>query len=93
MEQLAQLPNLGKTIVNKLHEAGIDTSDELKSLGAEQTFIRLKTIDTTACFSMLCALEGAIQEIRWHQLSADRKRELKAFFTTFSNQQYSHPKP
>lgn len=93
MEQLAQLPNLGKTIVNKLHEARIDTPDELKSLGAEQAFIRLKTIDTTACFSMLCALEGAIQEIRWHQLSADRKRELKTFFTTFSNQQYSHPKP
>ncbi len=28
---------------------------------------------------MLCALEGAIQGIRWHGLSKERKEELKQF--------------
>ncbi|WP_445709692.1 TfoX/Sxy family DNA transformation protein [Flavobacterium mesophilum] len=28
---------------------------------------------------MLCALEGAIQDIRWHDIDKVRKEELKIF--------------
>jgi len=52
----------------------------LLEIGTEQAFIRLSTIDNTACFSMLQALEGAIQGIRWHDLPKERKAELKEFF-------------
>ena len=79
MKQLAELANIGQVLGTKLKEAGIESPDQLTSLGAEQAFIRLKTIDEGACLSMLCALEGAIRGIRWHQIPKERKEELKAF--------------
>lgn len=77
---LTQLPNIGKVVAEKLIQAGITTPEELKSTGTEQAFIRLQSIDETACLSMLQALEGAVQGIRWHHLPKERKAELKEFF-------------
>jgi len=83
MEQeltLTQLPNIGKVVAEKLIQVGITTPEELKALGTEQSFIRLQTVDETACLSMLQALEGAVQGIRWHELPKERKEELKEFY-------------
>lgn len=33
---------------------------------------------------MLCALEGAIQGMRWHSLSNDIKNDLKCFYESFN---------
>lgn len=77
---LTQLPNIGKVVSEKLFQVGITTPEELKAIGSEQAFIRLQTIDETACLSMLQALEGAVQGIRWHNLPKKRKEELKQFF-------------
>jgi DNA transformation protein len=83
MEQLSKMPNIGKVLAEKLAEVGIDTPEKLKATGSENAFIRLKTVDSGACLSMLCALEGAIQDIRWHDLDKVRKEELKMFLKTF----------
>lgn len=83
MEQkidLTQLPNIGKVVAEKLIQVGISTPEELKAIGSEQAFIRIQTIDETACFSMLQGLEGAIQGVRWHNLPKERKYELKELF-------------
>lgn len=77
---LTQLPNIGKALAEKLIQVEITTPEKLLELGTEQAFIRISTIDPTACFSMLQALEGAIQGIRWHDLPKERKEELKQFF-------------
>jgi DNA transformation protein len=74
--------NIGSTLSDKLLSAGIDSIDQLKSAGSEDTFIRIRTIDPSACLNMLYALEGAIQDIRWHDLDLSRKNELKDFFDT-----------
>jgi DNA transformation protein and related proteins len=74
------MPNIGKVVAEKLIQVGITTPEELSSIGTEQAFIRLQTIDETACLSMLQALEGAVQGIRWHNLPKERKEELKEFF-------------
>ena len=79
MERLSDLPNIGKTVEQKLIEVDIETPQQLKEIGAEQAFVRLATVDEGACLSMLCALEGAIQGIRWHNLDKNRKEELKEF--------------
>ena len=81
--QLSKMPNIGKVLTEKLVQVGIDTPEKLKAAGSENAFIRLKTVDSGACLSMLCALEGAIQDIRWHNLDEERKAELKAFLKTF----------
>jgi DNA transformation protein and related proteins len=78
--KLMEMPNIGKVVAEKLIQAGINTPQELKEIGTEQAFIRISTIDETACFSMLQGLEGAIQGIRWHNLPKERKEELKEFF-------------
>jgi DNA transformation protein len=74
--------NIGKTLSEKLIEAGIDSIQELKTTGSENAFIRIRTIDSSACLNMLYAIEGAIQDIRWHDLERARKDELKDFFNT-----------
>jgi len=76
---LSHLPNIGKVLEQKLKEVGITTPEELRNAGAENAFIRIRTIDDTACFNMLCALEGAIRGISWHDLPKERKEELELF--------------
>lgn len=79
-EQLTDLPNIGKVLSTKLKEVGINTPTELTCLGSENAFIRLLAIDKKACINELYALEGAIQNIRWHQLDQQKKEELKIFY-------------
>ena len=79
MTLLSNLPNIGKVLEEKLKEIGITNAEELKNAGAENALLRIRVIDDNACINMLCALEGAIQGIRWHDLSKERNEELKQF--------------
>ena len=87
MKALTEMPNVGKILAQKLTEVDIKTPGDLISSGSENAFIRIKTVDPDACINMLYALEGAIQGIRWHSLSPDRKKELTAFFNHFRTRQ------
>lgn len=78
--QLEDLPNIGNTLAILLHETGINSPEDLYETGAIQAFIRIRAIDQDACFSKLCAIEGAVEGIRWHKLSKEKKAELKHFF-------------
>ncbi|HET6557420.1 MAG TPA: TfoX/Sxy family protein [Prolixibacteraceae bacterium] len=80
LNQLTQLPNIGTTVAEKLIQTGIATPKELLEMGSKQAFIRIQTIDPTACLNMLQGLEGAVQGIRWHHLSKERKEQLKEFY-------------
>jgi len=81
MKTIEELPNIGKTLSNKLKKIGISNEQELAELGSENAIIKIATLENSgACLNMLYALEGAIQGIRWHGISIDRKLELKEFF-------------
>lgn len=81
MNSLTELPNIGKTLADKLTLIGIKNEQELKLLGSENAIIKIATIENSgACINMLYALEGAIQGIRWHGLDKNRKQELKEFY-------------
>ncbi len=81
MDTLNQLPNIGKTLADKLKQVGIHTPDELKAAGSENALLRIKALaHEGACINMLYALEGAIQEIRWHDLDTAKKNELYTFW-------------
>jgi len=79
--KLEDLPNIGSTLANLLRESGINTPGDLFEAGTLQAYIRIKAIDPDACFSKLCAIEGAVEGMRWHNLSAEKKNELKQFFS------------
>ena len=86
MGELSKLPNISTVVEGKLNEVGIITKDQLKDIGSKQAFLSLRKNDSGACLNMLCALEGAIQGIRWHSLSDDVKKELKEFHRSLRNE-------
>lgn len=81
---LEKLPNIGPELARLLRQAEVRDSEELKELGTEAVFLRLKAQDPTACFHKLTALEGAVQGIRKSQLSPERKAQLREFFDGLS---------
>ena len=83
MSELSKLPNIGKILEQQLLQIGIETPEQLKQIGSKQAWLNIRAIDPSACYNRLCALEGAIQGIRWHLLSDDVKKELKEFYNSF----------
>jgi len=81
MGALLSLPNIGKIVEGQLTDVGIETVEQLKAVGAKEAWSRIKAIDDSACINRLYALEGAIQGIRWHALSEEKKAELKEFYS------------
>ena len=77
---LQKLPNIGKELEKQLNAVGINTYDDLAECGSQQAWLKIKAIDKSACINRLMALEGAIQGIRWHDLSANDKQHLKDFY-------------
>lgn len=80
MGELSKLPNIGKEVERQLNETGIFTYEELKETGAEQAWLKIQAIDSSACIHRLYGLEGAIQGIKKTLLPQKRKEELKEFY-------------
>jgi DNA transformation protein len=66
----------------ELIHAGITTPEMLIENGSKKAFAKIKKYDKNACVSMLCALEGAIEGVRWYNLPTKTKEELKKFYNT-----------
>lgn len=82
MGELSELRNIGKVLENQLNAIGINTVDELIDLGNQETWLKIREIDESACLNRLMALEGAIQNIRWHDLSPEDKDKLRDFYNS-----------
>jgi DNA transformation protein len=80
MGELSKLINIGKEVEKQLNEVGIKTFDELKKIGSRNAWLKIRQIDSSSCYNKLCGLEGAIQGIRWHNLSNEIKNDLKQFY-------------
>ena len=42
MGELSKLPNIGKTVEEQLNQVGINSADELKSIGAKEAWLKGK---------------------------------------------------
>ena len=80
MGELSNLPNIGKEVERQLNETGIFTYEDLKAAGTEKAWLKIQTMDSSACIHRLYALEGAIRGIKKGLLPQERKEELKAFY-------------
>ena len=80
MGELQKRPNIADKLEAQLIEVGISSFDELKQTGSREAWLRIAAIDPSACYMRLCALEGAIQGVRWHHLDEETKKTLKAFY-------------
>lgn len=82
--ELSCLPNISKVLEGKLKQINISNVSELKSEGSKTVFVKLRIADPSCCLNMLYAIEGAVQNIRWHNLDADTKNDLKNFYKTIT---------
>lgn len=80
MGELSKLPNIGKTVEQQLIQAGINSADELKKVGAKEAWLRIQKMDESACIHRLLALEGAILGVKKTMLSDEVKADLKEFY-------------
>ena len=80
MGELAKLPNIGAALEEQLAAVGITTAGQLRELGARTAWLRIQTVDASACLHRLTALEGAVRGVRKTALPADVKEDLKAFY-------------
>ena len=80
MGVLSKLPNIGKVLGGQLNDVGINTEDDLINIGSKEAWLKIREIDESACLNRLMALEGAIQNIRWHSLSDEDKNNLRDFY-------------
>ena len=80
MGELSKLPNIGKTVEEQLNQVGINSVDELKSIGAKEAWLKIQKIDESTCIHRLMALEGAIEGVKKTMLSDDVKADLKEFY-------------
>ena len=85
MGELQKRPNIAEKLEAQLLDVGVTTFDELKTVGSREAWLRSASRDPSACYMRLCALEGAIQGVRWHSLDDQTKKELKTFYQLHKN--------
>lgn len=83
MSALSDMPNVGKVLEDNLLKVGIETPEQLRSIGTEEAFIRIRMqADPCACLHMLYGIQGAIDSVPDKFLSDQTKQKLKAFYKT-----------
>ena len=80
MQTLSQMKNIGEKLTSQLVRVGIDDAQKLRETGAKEAWLKIRAIDSSACYNRLCALQGAIQDVRWHDLELSIKEDLKTFY-------------
>lgn len=76
--ELLGLKNLGMASVNILHAVGVNSYKDLSEVGAVETYCRIKSRGIHVSKVMLYALQGALMDIHWNDLSSDIKEQLVA---------------
>lgn len=75
-EDLYCLKNLGKTSVQWLKAAGVQSSSDLRRLGPVQAYLAVKARGFRATNVLLFAIEGALLDVNWRALPHARKAAL-----------------
>ncbi len=75
-KRLKDLPNITCHLEVMLMEAGISTQEELRALGAQQAWLRIRKKKKYLSVKLLYALEGAIAGAHEATLPVQRRQEL-----------------
>ena len=86
MGELSKLPNIGLVVEKQLNDVGIKTYEELKKIGSMEAWLKIKSIDPSACIHRLYALEGAIEGVKKSVLPSEMKEKLKEFYNLNKNE-------
>jgi DNA transformation protein len=90
---LIRLKNIGAASVNILHAVGIHNIDDLKEVGAVEAYLRIKNRGINVSKVMLYALQGALDDTHWNDLSPDSKARLLEDAQTHSSPEFTTMPP
>ncbi len=85
MNSLRDMPNIGEVLAAELESAGIGTPAELVKAGSAVALFRIRGVSGRGCMNMLYALEGAIKNTRWHNLTREEKDKVKQEFEALAS--------
>ncbi|MFL0810981.1 MAG: TfoX/Sxy family protein [Agarilytica sp.] len=83
-EDLLGLKNLGMASVNILNAVGVNSYEDLSEVGAVEAFCRIKARGIHVSKVMLYALQGALMDVHWNDLTPELKAQLVAEAEQFS---------
>ena len=75
---LIELKNLGMASVNILHAVGVNSYEDLSNIGAVEAYCRIKARGIHVSKVMLYALQGALMDVHWNDLTPELKAQLVA---------------
>jgi len=75
---IIELRNIDPAITQWLHEVGINSADELREMGAAQAYRTMRAWRPwSAELIVLWALEGAINDVDWIDVTPERRLTLR----------------
>ncbi|MNT55393.1 DNA transformation protein TfoX [compost metagenome] len=88
--RLKDLPNLTFPIEVLLYEAGITSEIMLRTLGAEESWLKIRAKNKHLGIKVLFALAGAIEGLHEAALPTARRRELNEWFNALPLRSDNH---
>lgn len=73
-----KMRNIGPKSAAWLRQVGLRTHEDLKTEGALNAFMRVKRAGFKPSLNLLYALEGALQDCHWQEVTEQRRSELVA---------------
>ena len=78
-DDLASMKNIGPTIQRRLREIGINSKKDLKKTGSVLAYQKIQSKNpgkTIPVCYYLYSLQGALDNVRWDDLSQNKKQKL-----------------
>lgn len=77
MSDSFRIRNVGKVSRTWLSQAGIENLEDLRQQGSVSTFRIIKSQQPRASLNLLWALEAAVRDVDWRELTETDKRRLR----------------
>ena len=74
---MSDIRNIGPTSEAWLEEIGVETLEQLRSVGSVPVYAMIRDQHPEASLNLLWSLEAALRGEDWHQLSETVKDELR----------------
>ena len=71
-----KMRNIGPKSAAWLRQVGLRTLDDLAAVGTVEAFMRVKRAGFKPGLNLLYAIEGALLDCHWQEVSEDRRHEL-----------------
>ncbi|MBX9401660.1 TfoX/Sxy family protein [Lysobacter sp. BMK333-48F3] len=72
----AKMRNIGPKSAAWLRQVGLRTHEDLAAVGTVEAFMRVKRAGFKPTLNLLYAIEGALLDCHWQEISEERRQEL-----------------